>query len=123
MIRHIKLIGISFIFVMLITTSSFAENFSGDWFMNANGWTFNLHIKQSGTKITGIMHAINSNNVDSTIEGHIIGNKIVFYRKNPELSIPQKYEGFLFSKNGGRAMAGIFSHANQWNYGWYALRQ
>lgn len=123
MIRRIKLIGISFIFVVLFTTLAFAENFSGGWFMNANGWTFSLQIEQSGSKLTGTMRAINSNNPNSAIEGHITGNKIVFYRTNPELRTPQEYEGFLFSKGGGQAMAGKFSHENQWDYGWYATRQ
>jgi len=121
--KSFKLLYVSFIFLILLTTAALAENFSGTWFMNANGWTFNLELKQFGSYITGTMRAINSNNPDSTIEGRVSGNKIIFYRKNPELKIPQEYEGFLFSRGGGQAMAGKFSHANQWKYGWYAIRK
>ena len=108
---------------LLLPTIASAKDFSGDWFMNANGWTFNLHLRQKGSSITGIMRAINSNNPDSMVVGEVYGNKIVFFRKNPELKTSQEYEGFLFSKDDGQSMAGEFSHNNKWKYGWYAIRK
>jgi hypothetical protein len=107
-----------FLSIFLVVVPAAAENFSGGWSMNANGWTFDLYIEQRGNEITGRMIPTNSSNPTSKISGSVNGRKINFIRINAK----QEYEGYLFERDRG-TMAGRFSHQGQMIYGWYARRQ
>ena len=98
-----------------------AEDFSGTWVMNANGWKFTLKIEQDSDKITGTMTGIN-NDQTSKIEGKVDGNKITFTR----VGEGQEYEGYLLNddptkKATDQAVAGI-AKAGDVSFGWYATR-
>jgi hypothetical protein len=117
---RIFIVAIGLVFCMFFwdVVPAGAQNFSGGWFMDANGWTFNLIIQQNGNQITGSMQAINSNNPASNISGSANGRAIAFTR----LSNNQFYEGYLFERNSGN-MAGKFCHQGQIKCGgWYARR-
>jgi hypothetical protein len=109
--------------IFMFAVPAIAQDFSGNWFMNANGWTFNLHLTQRGNKVSGKLIPINSNNPISKIDGTVYGHKIIFFRTSRDLQTPQEYHGFLFERDKGQNMAGIFSHNQQMNWGWYARRQ
>jgi hypothetical protein len=114
---------ITLLLAFLVPPSTLAGDFSGSWFMSANGYEFELSINQSGNNISGEMITISDNSV-SQISGIISENKIEFSRTNLLLNQPQQYTGFLF--RGPRVqteMAGTFWHSNSSDYGWYATRQ
>jgi hypothetical protein len=101
--------------------SARAEDMSGAWVMNANGWKFTLKIEQNDDTITGTMTGIN-NDQTSKIEGKVSGNKITFTR----VGEGQEYEGYLLNddptkKATDQAMAGIAKSGDA-SFGWYATR-
>src|SRR5262245_51823339 len=101
--------------------SSRADDFSGAWVMNANGWKFTLKIGQKDDTVTGTMTGIN-NDQTSKIEGKVNGNRIIFTR----VSEGQEYEGYLLNddptnKGNNQAVAGI-AKAGQVSFGWFATR-
>src|SRR5262245_42710704 len=86
--------------------STRADDFSGAWVMNANGWKFTLKIEQKDDTVTGTMTGIN-NDQTSKIEGKVSGNKITFTR----VGEGQEYEGYLLNddptkKGNDQAVAG-----------------
>jgi hypothetical protein len=98
-----------------------ADDFSGAWVMNANGWKFTLKIEQQGDTVTGTMTGIN-NDQTSMIAGKVSGNKITFTR----VGEGQEYEGYLLNddptrKGINQAVAGI-AKAGHVSFGWYATR-
>jgi hypothetical protein len=102
-------------------TSTRADNFSGAWVMNANGWMFTLKIEQKDDTLTGTMTGIN-NDQTSKIEGKVRSNKITFTR----VGEGQEYEGYLLNddptkKANEHAVAGI-AKAGDVSFGWYATR-
>src|SRR5262245_20071080 len=101
--------------------STRADDFSGTWVMNANGWKFTLKIEQKDDTVTGTMTGIN-NDQTSKVEGKVNGNKITFTR----VGEGQEYEGYLLSddptkKAIDQAVAGI-AKAGDVSFGWYATR-
>lgn len=107
-----------FLSIFLVVMPAAAQNISGPWYMNANGWTFELFIEQRGNQIMGRMVPTNSSGPTSKITGTISGRRIIFTRHPSN----QHYEGFLFERDEG-TMAGKFSHQGRWDYGWYARRR
>jgi hypothetical protein len=98
-----------------------AEDFSGSWVMNANGWKFTLKIEQKDDEVTGTMTGIN-NDQTSKIEGKVSGTKITFTR----VGEGQEYEGYLLNddptkKGNDQAVAGV-AKAGEVTFGWYATR-
>jgi hypothetical protein len=98
-----------------------ADDFSGAWVMNANGWKFTLKIEQKDGTVTGTMTGIN-NDQTSKIEGKVNGNNITFTR----VGEGQEYEGYLLNndptqKGNNQAVAGI-AKAGHVSFGWYATR-
>jgi hypothetical protein len=98
-----------------------ADDFSGTWVMNANGWKFTLKIEQKDDTITGTMTGIN-NEQTSKIEGKIEGNKITFTR----VCEGQEYEGYLLNDDptkqaNNQAVAGTAKTGGV-TFGWYANR-
>ncbi len=98
-----------------------AEDFSGAWVMNANGWKFTLKIEQKEGTVTGTMTGIN-NDQTSKIEGKVDGNKITFSR----VGEGQEYEGYLLNddptkKASDQAVAGT-AQGGDVKFGWYATR-
>jgi hypothetical protein len=98
-----------------------AEDFSGAWVMNANGWKFTLKVEQNGDTVTGTMTGIN-NDQSSKIEGKVSDNKITFTR----VGEGQEYEGYLLNDNptkkaSDQAVAGI-AKAGDVTFGWFATR-
>jgi len=101
--------------------STRADDFSGTWVMNANGWKFTLKIEQKDDTVTGTMTGIN-NDQTSKIEGKVDGNKITFTR----VGEGQDYEGYLLNddptkKAIDQAVAGI-AKTGDVSFGWYATR-
>src|SRR5262249_13440650 len=101
--------------------STRADDFSGAWVMNANGWKFTLRIEQQDGTVTGTMPGIN-NHQTSQIEGKVSGNKITFTR----VAEGQEYEGYLLNddptkKGTNQAVAGV-AQAGHVRFGWYATR-
>ena len=101
--------------------SARADDFSGAWVMNANGWKFTLKIEQKDDTVTGTMTGIN-NDQSSKIEGKINGNKITFTR----VGEGQDYEGYLLNddptkKGNDQAVAGI-AKSGDVSFGWFATR-
>src|SRR5262245_15260739 len=98
-----------------------ADDFSGAWVMNANGWKFTLKIEQKDDTVTGTMTGIN-NNQTSKIEGKVDGNRITFTR----VGEGQEYEGDLLNddrtrKGANQAVAGMAKPGHV-GFGWYATR-
>lgn len=114
--KMIKVLVVLSLFLVVVPAA--AQNFSGGWFMNANGWTFDLLIEQRGNQITGRIVPTNSSGPTSKIIGSVNGRIITFKR----VTANQHYEGYLFERDTGR-MAGRFSHQGQMSYGWFARRR
>ena len=98
-----------------------ADDFSGTWVMNANGWKFTLKIEQKDDAVTGTMTGIN-NDQTSKIEGKVDGNKITFTRVDGG----QEYEGYLLNddptgKANNQDVAGTAKTGGV-TFGWYAKR-
>lgn len=98
-----------------------ADDFSGAWVMNANGWKFILRLEQKDDTVTGTMTGIN-NDQTSRIEGKVNGNQITFTR----VGEGQQYEGYLLHddptmKGNNQAVAGI-AKSGHVSFGWYAAR-
>jgi hypothetical protein len=109
------------VFLLAGTALVRADDFSGAWVMNANGWKFTLKIEQKDDTVTGTMTGIN-NDQTSKIEGKVSGNKITFNR----VGEGQEYEGYLLNddptkKGNDQAVAGI-AKAGDVSFGWYATR-
>ena len=109
------------VFLLAGTASARADDFSGAWVMNANGWKFTLKIEQKDDTVTGTMTGIN-NDQSSKIEGKVNGNKITFTR----VGEGQEYEGYLLNddptkKGNDQAVAGI-AKTGEVSFGWYATR-
>jgi hypothetical protein len=109
------------IFLLAGTGVIRADDFSGNWVMNANGWKFTLKIEQNDDTVTGTMTGIN-NDQTSKIEGKVSGNKITFTR----VGEGQEYEGYLLNddptqKANNQAVAGI-AKSGDTSFGWYATR-
>jgi hypothetical protein len=112
---------VAVLFLLSGTGAARAEDFSGAWVMNANGWKFTLKIEQKDDAITGTMTGIN-NDQTSRIEGKISGNKITFSR----VGEGQEYEGYLLNddptrKAADQAVAGV-AKTGDVSFGWYAKR-
>jgi hypothetical protein len=112
------LIGIAL--VLMGSALARADDFDGNWVMNANGWKFTLKLEQKGDSISGTMTGIN-NEQKSTVEGKVNGIEITFTRDNG-----QEYRGYLLAddptgKANKLAIAGVFK-AGDGQYGWYAER-
>jgi len=117
--------GVRFALVSIVllagAASARAEDVSGTWVMNANGWKFTLKIEQKDDAITGTMTGINHDQ-SSKIEGKVSGNKITFTRVDEG----QEYEGYLLNddptkKANDQAVAGT-AKAGDVTFGWYATR-
>jgi hypothetical protein len=109
------------VFLLAGTASARADDFSGAWVMNTNGWKFTLKIEQKDDKVTGTMTGIN-NDQTSKIEGKVSGNKITFTR----VGEGQEYEGYLLNddptkKANDQAVAGT-AKSGDVSFGWYANR-
>ncbi|MBI3409619.1 MAG: hypothetical protein HY040_14865 [Planctomycetes bacterium] len=109
------------VFLLAANASARADDFSGAWVMNANGWKFILKIEQKDDTVTGAMTGIN-NDQSSKIEGKVNGNKITFTR----VGEGQEYEGYLLNddptkKGNDQAVAGIAKTGDA-SFGWYATR-
>jgi len=107
------------LFLLAGTASARADDFSGAWVMNANGWKYTLKIEQKDDTVTGTMTGIN-NEGSNKIEGKVNGNKITFTREG------QEYEGYLLNddptkKGNNQAVAGI-AKSGDVRFGWYATR-
>src|SRR5580698_5860788 len=109
--RSSILFGVRFVFVSAVllagAASARADDFSGAWVMNANGWKFTLKIEQKDDTVTGTMTGIN-NDQTSKIEGKVNGNKITFTR----VGVGQVYEGYMLNDDPAKkgtdlAVAGI----------------
>lgn len=125
MIRFAITSGIRFILVSAVlfagSALARADDFSGTWILNANGWKFTMKIEQKEDSITGILTGINNEQM-SKIEGKVSGNKITFTR----IGEGQEYEGYLLNddptkKSSDQAVAGI-AKAGETSFGWYAKR-
>ena len=106
-----------FLSILFSVAPAAAQDISGPWFLNANGWTFELEIEQRGREIIGRMIPTNSSDPTSKIFGRIEGRKIIFIRTISK----QEFEGYLFDRDPG-IMAGRFNHRGSWEFGWFARR-
>ena len=112
----------AFVLLLAGAGAARADDFSGAWVLNANGWKFTLKIEQKDDAITGTMTGINNDQV-SKIEGKVSGNKITFTR----VGEGQEYEGYLLNddptkKANEQAVAGVGKKTDDTRFGWYAKR-
>ena len=117
---HVRFVGV-LILLLAGAGAVRADDFSGTWVMNANGWKFTLKIEQKDDMVTGTMTGIKTTKT-SKIEGKVSGNKITFTR----MAEGQEYEGYLLNDDptkqaNNQAVAGI-AKAGDVSFGWYATR-
>ena len=97
-----------------------ADDFSGAWVMNSNGWKYTLKLEQKDDTVTGTRTGINNDQKDN-FKGKINGNEITF-----TLDGGEEFRGYMLdegpAKTGkNQAVAGIFKAGDR-SYGWYATR-
>jgi hypothetical protein len=121
-----------FLVLPLASVSFSAEDLSGKWSMNSDGYKFTLTIQQSGsTFFQGTMEPLNHQGSVSHIEGTILPGdevrgltpEVVFQRKDAN----QHFHGFVFvGVEKGKHMAGTSGHTDDprdHEGGWFAERQ
>ena len=86
--------GVRFVLVALFllagTAFAHADDVSGSWVINSDGWKFVLKIEQKDNTIKGTITGIN-NDDKSTIEGKITSREITFTRSGGD----QVYKSYL----------------------------
>ena len=101
-----------------VSSPESARSLTGLWKIWAN-WAgedraLRLQLTQSGNRLHGVVLGTNQ-----PIEGTVNGRAVEFSRSGGGLAVPQVYKGFLFAAGSPLTMAGIFSHNNESNNGWY----
>ncbi len=117
------LVSIIYFGLVLFTSVANASNFSGTWVAVTNGHDIIISIKQNGNRVSGKMWPTTGNLHDpkSTIEGRVNGRELVFSRSIPHRYNFQKYKAYMYK--GEQGMAAIFSHKDEWVYGWQARKR
>src|SRR6266849_4827344 len=69
-----------------------ADDFSGAWVMNSNGWKYALKLEQKGDTVTGTRTGINNDQRDK-FTGRIKGNVITF-----TLDGGEEFQGYLLDE-------------------------
>jgi hypothetical protein len=93
------------------TTMGYVEDLTGSWEGVANGYEAILTVVANGNLLKGTIK-FNVLNYTETINGIIDGNNFTFFRGNPQLVVPQEYQGIF---DGGTSLSGSFSHDGLWN--------
>jgi hypothetical protein len=115
------------IILFIFPGASSAQNFTGKWVGELNGYPWEFHFWQMDSFITGYMLNLEKEgNLPRSISGIAKGREIQFSRQRSkaengkEVTLTEHYLGYMFYNEKG--LGGIFSYKDEWEYSWYATR-
>ncbi|MDT8902973.1 hypothetical protein [Anaeroselena agilis] len=95
---------------------------SGEWKLNANGWTYKMVLLEKGDQLEGVLHPLNQQSSDTQMTGKISPDGRIEFSVDLA-GVSQSYTGYIFqggTKN--TAMAGLLSLPGNQQLGWFAER-